>query len=154
MQISDVVFGAWLVEGWPGLVPCALTPMADTAPLQVGMLSISAQAYRFAAANLANTTRTPAMSVGCFVVRPRGRVVLTYRSGVTAATQVQDLPRPPLLGGYAQVIHIASIHFIDADASTSQYRIMLDVDLSKARFSPDFHASVQNNPYQVWRPMS
>lgn len=109
--------------------------------------------YRFTVADGAQRAESSALRAAHFTTQPQGRVLLSYPAGATAATPVQQLPRPPLHGGYAQVLQLASIEFIDADAGTGRYRIVLDIDLAMARWTPDFHANLQNHPYQITRQM-
>ena len=160
MQISDVVFGDWLVEG-PGANADNVSGPAATlgalamaaARSHVGRLSIGEQTYRFTAADDVRRAGSPARASASFTKWSKGRVLIAYPAGATAATPVQQLPRPPLHGGYAQVLQLAAIDFIDADAGIGRYRIVLDIDLGMARFAPDFHANLQNNPYQITRRM-
>lgn len=140
MRIRDVIEGTWLVESQLMMGPSEV----------LGALTIEGAGYRFTPGSGARLPPENAAYVP-FIERPSGSVEFFYGADVTAETRVDALPRPPLEGGYVQEIQIARVAFKDSKISTNHFRISLDLDGDTARFHPDFHATMFNNPSRVTR---
>jgi hypothetical protein len=135
----EVIEGAWLVETQPHLEAARV----------LGTLTIRGATYAFVPSG-APLSAESARFVP-FLESPSGAVSVFYLSSLDADSLLDAFPRPPSTGGYVQEISVASLQFERSKTSTNHFRIGLDLDRKAARFHPDFHAALFNNPCRVSR---